>query len=138
MPAFLFLSTAVSVPGRVARQQRLPPTPGRSCPTYSCSACTAGTELDQEKLRLFEPNSERRRRVLRAVAEDLRWDEPDMSGLLFALCGHHSKALEEVNSALAMRIRSLAAATTKDQERSCVSEIQALALRAQDLKSRCP
>ena len=75
--------------------------------------------------------------MLRAVAEDLRWDEPDMSGLLFALCGHHSKALEEVNNALAMRIRSLAAATTADQERSCVSEIQALALRAQDLKSRC-
>jgi hypothetical protein len=97
----------------------------------------AGTELDQEKLRLFEPNSELRRRVLRAVAEDLQWDEPDMSGLLFALCGHHSKALEEVNSALAMRIRSLATATSPDQESSCVHEIQALFKRAQELKSRC-
>jgi hypothetical protein len=97
----------------------------------------AGTELDQEKLRLFEPNSELRRRVLRAVAEDLRWDEPDMSGMLYALCGHHSKALEEVNNVLATRIRSLAAAASAEQESACVHEIQALFKRAQELKSRC-
>lgn len=74
--------------------------------------------------------------MLRAVAEDLRWDEPDMAGLLFALCGHHSKALEEVCGTLATRIRALAAAASSDQERACVSDIQALGLRAQELKSR--
>ena len=97
----------------------------------------AGTQLDQERLRLFEPDAERRRQVLHAVAEDLRWDEPDMAGLLFALCGNHGKALEEGNTTMSSRIRALLDATSPEQERSLVADVQALALRANDLRTRC-
>lgn len=75
--------------------------------------------------------------MLHAVAEDLRWDEPDMAGLLFALCGHHGKALEEANGLMGARIRSLLDAATPQQEQSLARDVQALALRANDLRSRC-
>lgn len=100
-------------------------------------AAAAGTQLDQERLRLFEPDPERRRQVLHAVAEDLRWDEPDMASLLFALCGHHGKALEETNGLMSTRIRGLLDAATPAQERSLAVDVQALALRANDLRTRC-
>lgn len=86
---------------------------------------------------MFEPDADRRRQVLHAVAEDLRWDEPDMAGLLFALCGHHGKALEEGNTIMSARIRALLDATTSDQERSLAADVQGLALRANDLRTRC-
>lgn len=74
--------------------------------------------------------------MLHAVAEDLRWDEPDMAGLLFALCGNHGKALEEGNTTMSSRIRALLDATSSEQERSLVADVQALALRANDLRTR--
>lgn len=104
---------------------------------HTAPVICAGTQLDQERLRLFEPDAERRRQVLHAVAEDLRWDEPDMAGLLFALCGHHGKALEEGNTIMSTRIRALLDATTPEQERSLAADVQALALRANDLRTRC-
>jgi hypothetical protein len=98
----------------------------------------AGTELDEERLALFEPNGAERRAALAAVASDLRYDEPDMAAALYTRCGRHAFALEQLNFRLSKELAALSRAGGGGPARQRVADaVQALSLRAHELKQGC-
>jgi hypothetical protein len=97
--------------------------------------------LDQERLHLFEPRDEALHAVLQAVANDLKYDEPDMAATLYTLCGRHAFALEQLDGRLSKELLALSrvgAGSSGDAARQRIADtVQALSLRARELKQGC-
>lgn len=78
--------------------------------------------------------------MLHAVAAALRQDEPDMAAALFARCGRHAFALEQLNWRLCRELKGMAGAAPHAlgaARRRAVDAVQDMALRAQELKQGC-
>jgi hypothetical protein len=101
------------------------------------SKVATGTELDQAKLRMFEPREDDLRAALNAVAHDLQHDEPDMAAELYTLCGRHAFALEQLNTRLSKDILALSRAASNAARMRVADTVQALSLRAHELKQGC-
>jgi hypothetical protein len=102
-----------------------------------CQGDPAGTRIDQNLLRLFEPKRIELMEILQAVARGLQYDRPDTSAELFSLCGRHCFALEHLNCRLSRELSTLPKATSEARWQRTVDNIRSLSLRAQELKQGC-
>ena len=101
---------------------------------------SAETGLEQERLQLFEPRAAERNKTLHSVATSLKYDEPDTAAALFARCGRHAFALEQLDWRLQRELKGLAAAAPHALgavRRRVVDTVSAMALKAQELKQGC-